>query len=172
MNRRDIFKKLFAHAANAGITTPETGRRPPAVVAPKYFTASVELCFLDIATNNETPIHAGFRLSERLENGESVAVLQAGMTKDGYLFIGDAVSFKPIEQNITFSRTKIVLTMIPQASGKQFLKLKAFDGYGNTLATLSAEHVMTDDPDTALYTDNVTCVQFINQQFYTPNRKQ
>lgn len=171
MNRRDIFKKLFAHAANAGVT-PESGRQQHVVIAPKHFTASVELCFLDIAVDNEKHIHAGFRLSERSENGESITVLQAGMTKDGYLFIGETFSFKPIEQKPPFSRTKIVLTMIPQASGKHFLKLKAFDGYGNTLGAVSTEQEMTDDPEAALYTDDITCVQFINQTFYNPNRKQ
>lgn len=171
MNRRDIFKKLFAHAANTGIK-PASGGQPPAVVTPKHFTASVELCFLDTAADHAKNTHAGFRLSERSGNGESTVVLHAGMTRDGYLFIGDAFSLKPVEQNPTFSRTKVVLTMIPQSSGKQFLKLKAFDGYGNTLAVLSAEQVITDDPDAGLYTDDVTCVQFINQQFYIPNRKQ
>lgn len=174
MNRRDIFKKLFTSSSGTGVA-PGTGWQQPVALQVKHFTASVELRFLNTRSFGDEP-QAGFRLFENEQDNETgdaaVDLLKAGVTKNGYLFIGNTTSDKRIAEEILMSVTKLVLTVIPQHSGRQYIKLKAMDGYGNTLTTLSLEQEIKESLDATVYTNQTASVYFINQSIINPNRQQ
>jgi hypothetical protein len=169
MNRREIFKKLFTGpAAGAGIT-PTADWQQPAAVLPEYLTASASLQFLHATDKERRAFRTGFRLLRR-EESDGLVLLSAGITETGQLFIDDKLSHNRIAENVLESSARLTLTLIPQDAGKQFIKLKAFDSFGNTLATLSTEKEMEGNPEIEVYADEEGFVQFTNQTFHYPNK--
>jgi alkaline phosphatase D len=87
---------------------------------------------------------AGFRLGAtvRFEDHYSVLMtgkgIDAGVTRNGCLFIGNTLSDKKIDEKILTKKIRLQLTVTPQSTGGNFAKLKALDKYGNTVATLSS----------------------------------
>lgn len=87
---------------------------------------------------------AGFRLglTGRFEDNRSATMtgegIDAGVTRNGYLFIGKTVSDKKIDEKILTEKIRLQLSVTPQSTGGNFAKLKALDRSGNTVATLSS----------------------------------
>jgi len=87
---------------------------------------------------------AGFRLglTGRFEDNRSATMtgegIDAGVTRNGYLFIGKTVSDKKIDEKILTEKIRLQLSVTPQSTGGNFAKLKALDRSGNTIATLSS----------------------------------
>jgi alkaline phosphatase D len=87
---------------------------------------------------------AGFRLgvTGRFEDDQSVLKIgkgiDAGITRNGYLFIGTTISDKKVDEKKVTEKIRLRLSLTPQSTGGNFAKLKALDKSGNTLATLSS----------------------------------
>ena len=87
---------------------------------------------------------AGFRLgvTGRFEDHYSVLMtgkgINAGVTRNGHLFIGKTISDKKIDEKILTEKIRVQLSVTPQSTGGNFAKIKALDKSGNTLVTLSS----------------------------------
>ncbi len=164
MNRRDILKKFFAGNTNTG-TARGTGWQQPVVAAAKHFTAHTTVNFLNECLDTE--VKAGFRLFDKKEGTDT---LNAGINSAGHLFIGDTIiSHRPVEERLFQSAFKLILIVIPLTTGKQYLKLKALDSYGNTLATLGAEKELHENFEAEVFTVYPEFVRLSEQSFINPN---
>jgi hypothetical protein len=87
---------------------------------------------------------AGFRLGVkvRFQDHHSSTLkdncIDAGVTRNGYLFIGKTSNAKKIDETILTERIRLQLSVTPLSTGGNFAKLKAMDNWGNTIATLSS----------------------------------
>ena len=93
---------------------------------------------------DDTENFAGFRLgiNVRSENPHSGTLkdkgIDAGVTRNGYLFIGKSFGTKKIDEIILTGKIRLQLWVTPLSTGGNFAKLKAMDSPGNTIATLSS----------------------------------
>ena len=109
------------------------------------FRANLIFRFLNQpAQEDDKENFAGLRLGikVRFEDHRSATILDdgidAGVTRNGYLFIGKTISEKKIDEKIVTEKIRLQLSVTPQSSGGNFVKLKALDKSGNTIATLSS----------------------------------
>jgi alkaline phosphatase D len=111
----------------------------------KSFTATLELQYL--ATNAEVSKEqfAGLRLGVQGKYDDYRSAiftgsgLDVGVTRNGFLFIGNKTSERKIEENILLQKVKLSVSAIPQKEKGYFIKLRALDTAGNTIDTLSFE---------------------------------
>jgi hypothetical protein len=107
------------------------------------FTARLSFRFLN-AANTEKESFAGFRLGVkgRFEDYRSAIMtgkgMDAGITRNGFLFVGNTTGDRKIGENILTEKIKLVLTVTAPYFGAHFTKLKAVDKAGNTIATLNS----------------------------------
>jgi alkaline phosphatase D len=87
---------------------------------------------------------AGFRLGinvrprDRYTGTLKDTSIDAGVTRNGYLFIGKTFDTKKIDEKILTEKIRLQLSVTPRSTGGNFAKLKAMDRPGNTIATLSS----------------------------------
>ena len=81
---------------------------------------------------------AGFRLGVTGRFEDHYNGINAGVTRNGHLFIGKTISNKKIDEKILTEKIRLQLSVTPLSTGGNFAKLKALDNSGNTIATLSS----------------------------------
>lgn len=117
----------------------------------KGFTANLVFRFLNgaIAASSKT-IFAGMRfgLKENVGNDSTAGIscngINVGITRSGYLFIGEKTGDRKLDGNVLTENLRLSFSIVPQAAGGSFAKLKVLDQSGNTVATLaSAAHDAT-----------------------------
>ncbi len=169
MNRREVFSKLFfssesvktllaGDAVHADILPAVENKwhffpgnavfllQQEIVSLSEKFTIDAIVKFpgdTNESANTENS-YTGFRLGVK-GDPEDMAItanngINAGITRNGYLLIGDTIGNKPVDETVLTVSVRLALTVIPQNSGKCFAKLKALDKSGNTLATLNTEY--------------------------------
>ncbi|HUH32400.1 MAG TPA: hypothetical protein VLZ28_00520 [Daejeonella sp.] len=103
----------------------------------KSFKAEMLFTFLgELMDQAKHELHVGFRVSPTEQSND--ANIDAGVSRDGSLFIGQTKGDKVLNEGILAEPLRLVLTVISQSAGGCFAKLKALDRSGNTLATLSS----------------------------------
>lgn len=142
MNRRDLIRKFFPVSVTEKSPSGSKETNVQAWAEPRSggsgsLAATTTLRFLDKQTGvSEKDHYAGFRVGAGENLAESI---NAGITRNGYLFINKTADNRNIAETILTAEVRLTLTITPQASGRYFIKLKAFDQSGNTLATVSTE---------------------------------
>lgn len=142
MNRRDLIRKFFPGSVTEKSPSGIKETNVPAWTEPRSersgsLAATTTLRFLDKQAGvSEKDHYAGFRVGAGENLAESI---NAGITRNGYLFINKTADNRNIAETILTTEVRLTLTITPQASGRYFIKLKAFDQSGNTLATVSTE---------------------------------
>jgi alkaline phosphatase D len=112
----------------------------------KSFSATVELQFLNPIIDATTEQYVGLRIGVQGKNPDYRSAifagtgLDVGVTRNGFLFIGNTKSNRVIDENILQAKVKLSLTVIAQKEKGYFIKLKALDKAGNTIETLSQEN--------------------------------
>ena len=90
-------------------------------------------------------LHVGFRFSSNGNINEEARPIDAGLSSDGSLFIGEDKSDRLLKEEVLNEPLRLALSVITQSSGICFAKLRAFDRSGNTLATLSSTKYASSD---------------------------
>jgi alkaline phosphatase D len=118
----------------------------------KSFKANLIFRFLNQPTlESGKENFAGFRLGVnvkgRFEKHCSQFInegIDAGITRNGYLFIGETAGDKKLDEKLLIEKISLQLSVTPQSAGGNFAKLKALDKWGNTVSTLnSSEYCAT-----------------------------
>ncbi len=114
------------------------------IPANKSFRANLIFCFLNqAAADCDRQNFAGFRFGVRggFENHCSKMInegIDVGVTRNGYLFIGETVGDRKVDEKILIEKISLQFSIIAQSTGGNFAKLKALDKWGNTISTLNS----------------------------------
>ena len=112
----------------------------------KPFCAEMVLRFMNAPTaimSVENLAGISFGSVNKLDDSDKEIIV--GLTRGGHLFIGKTTSDKSVGESILKEKIRLVLTVIPQAAGGCFAKLKALDHAGNTLNTLSSREYQSSE---------------------------
>jgi hypothetical protein len=112
---------------------------------------------------DEKDHYAGFRVDAGENSAESI---DAGITRNGYLFINKTTGNRNIAETILTAGVRLALTITPQASGGYFIKLKALDQSGNTLAAVSTEQESVSWMSKVTIVNHCTMVCFSGADIY------
>lgn len=113
----------------------------------KSITATLVFRFLNPSAESTAEAQfAGLRLGlKTAENVKDAAGIAVGVTRSGSLFIGSTFAKRKIEEETLTENIHLSLTLIQQASGPVFAKLRALDSAGNTLVTASTSDYSATD---------------------------
>jgi hypothetical protein len=110
------------------------------------FRASLIFRFLSQPVpGNNVENFAGFRLGINviLQDNSTATMnengIDAGVTRNGYLLIGKTCGAGKIDEHILTGEIRLQLFVTPLSTGGSFVKLKALDACGNTVATHSSD---------------------------------
>lgn len=90
-------------------------------------------------------LDVGFRFLSTGDISDAAQHIDAGLSRDGSLFIGRERGDRLLKEEILKEQLRLALSVITQSSGGCFAKLRAFDRSGNTLATLSSTKYSSSD---------------------------
>lgn len=109
----------------------------------KSFSTNLVFRFIN-KPSEEKENYAGFRLGVkgRFEDYRSAIFtgkgIDVGITRNGFLFIGNVVGEKKVSEKILLEKIRLSLVVTAQQSGGYYAKLNALDKSGNTISTLSS----------------------------------